>query len=270
MHRRIFLATALMLTCCFFASAQTITVSAVGEASVKPDRIVLTGQLSESSEKMQDAVTAFADTRRRAMASIKQTEIEGLSVATSSLSIRLAGTPQPNPFGGEQPNAAVPGSLVISQTVTLTVPGVDRLDEPAVIDLIVKLMSAAKEAGIETDQATPRNMMMMQMGMGEPSGASAVFEITDPEQAKRTATRAAIERARADATHLAELAGGKLGKIVSIADAPVATDDEAASNPYALIFGMMMGDDGETYATTELQPITVARPLSVSFELITE
>lgn len=252
---------------------QTITVTALGEAKVKPDVIVLTGEISESSEKMKDAVTAFNDTRRRAMASVKETGIENLSVSASSLSVSLSGGPQANPFGGGgQPEGAPAGALVISQSVSLTVSGVDKMEEQAVIALTVKLIKAAKEAGVEMSSSDVQNMMMMQMGMGGGGGTSATYKLSDPDAAYKAATKDAVEKARADAAYLAELAGGRLGPVVRISDASAPTSDEGgAMNPYMMMFGAMLGDEGaDPYATTTHDEITVARALSISFQLITE
>lgn len=252
---------------------QTITVTAVGEVKVKPDVIVLTGDISESSEKMKDAVTAFNDTRRRAMASIKETGIAGLSVSASALSVSLSGGPQANPFGGggEQPAGATAGSLVISQSVSLTVSGIDKMEEQAVIDLTVKLIKAAKDAGVNMSSSDAQNMIMMQMGMGGGGGTSATYKLGDPQAAYKAATKDAVEKARADAAYLAELAGGKLGPVVRISDAPAPTSDEGdAMNPYMMMIGAMMGQDIDANSTNTLDEITVVRPLSISFQLITE
>lgn len=250
---------------------QTITVTAVGQATVKPDQIVLTGQLSESSEKMKDAVTAFRDTRRRAMAAIKEAGVENLIITPSALSISLSGGPQMNRFGGKQPEAAPAGQLVISQSVELTVNGVDKMDEQALIDLTVKLIKTAKEAGVDLSANKMQNMMM-EMGMGESIGSSAILRVSDPDTVNKAATKAAVEQARADAAYLAELAGGKLGPVVRISDAVAPGDgDDSASNPYMMFFGAMMGEENtDAFSTKAFDPITVVRPLTISFELITE
>lgn len=276
MTTRYNLTAVLMLLVCFAlpaAAEQTITVTAFGEAKVKPDVIVLAGEISESSEKMKDAVTAFSDTRRRAMAAIKEVAIENLSVSASSLSVGLSGGPQANPFGGgEQPGGVPAGQLEISQSVTLTVSGVDKMEEQAVIDLTVKLIKAAKEAGVNIASDQVKNMMMMQMGMGGESGTTASYKVSDPKAAHKAATKDAVDKARADAAYLAELAGGKLGKVVRISDGPAAaSDDESPLNPYMMIFGAMMGEEtADAYSTTTLDEITVGRALTVSFELITK
>ena len=254
---------------------QTITVNSVGEAKVKPDTLVLSGTISETNEKMKDAVTAFNDTRGRALASVKELGVENMDIKTSGLSVSITGGAQGGPFGGIVPGgeqAAAPGALQISQTITLTVTGVDKMEEQAVVDLVVKLLAGVKEAGVEMGSMDAEAMMMMQMGMGGGGGSSAVFKISDPDAAHKAATKDAVEKARKDAAYLAELAGGKLGKVVGISDggAPAGGDD-AATNPYAMIFGMMAGDGAsEPYSTESLDEVLVGRSLIVSFELITE
>lgn len=252
---------------------QTITVSAVGQAMVKPDTLVLTGEFSDANEKMKDAVTGFRDTRRRALAAINELGIENMTVSTSALSMQIAGAPQGGGFGGGAPQAVADGALVISQAVTLTVSGIDKMEEAELIDLITKLMAGAKEAGVKSQQAmTPQAMMMMQMGMGGGSSGAAMFSVSDPSQAHKAATKDAVEKARADAAYLAELAGGKLGQVVRISDSPAASSDEESNmNPYMMMGGAMMGggaSDASSQATME--DITITRPLTVSFELITD
>ena len=252
---------------------QTITVSAIGEVKVKPDTLVLTGEISETNEKMKDAVTGFTDTRRRALAAVKELGVENLEITTSALSVGIAGAAQANPFGGPVPGdqPATPGALQISQSVTLTVKGVDKMQEQAVIDLVVKLLAGVKEAGVELNATDAQNFMMMQMGMGGGGGASATFKVSDPETAHKAATKAAVEKARADAAYLAELAGGKLGPVVAISDGAMPLGEDSAANPYSMIWGAMMdGESADPYSTSTLDEITVGRALSVSFRLITE
>lgn len=263
-------ALALMLSFTMPAAAeQKITVSALGEIKVKPDTLIISGKISETNEKMKDAVTGFKDTQRRALAAIKELGIETMSVQTSSLSISLAGNPQAGPFGGFDDGAevATPGALAISQSVKLTVTGVDKMEQQAVIDLVVKLMDSVKEAGVDINAMDAESVMMMQMGMGAASGGSAVFKVSDPVAAKKAATKAAVEKARADAQYLAELAGGKLGSVVSISDNPLSDD---GSNPYAMMWGMMAGEESEPHSSKTLDEITIARALTVSFQLITD
>jgi uncharacterized protein YggE len=274
MKSRMNLFAAILLCLCslpVLAAEQTITVSTVGEAELKPDRIVLTGEISESNEKLKDAVTAFTDTRRRALAGLKELDVENMTVTTSKLSMSLAGAPQANPFGGGAPAEPVaPGSLVISQSVTLTVTGIDALEQEALVDLVVKLLAGVKDVGLKTG-ATPdaEGMMMMQMmGMGGGGGSGASFTIGDPVNATKAATKDAVAKARADAAYLAELAGGKLGKVVRISDGPAAEEQGSTMNPYAMIFGAMMNAAADPYAGETLDAITVKRPLTVTFELI--
>ena len=252
---------------------QTITVSAIGQVKIKPDTLVLSGKISETNEKMKDAVTGFTDTRRRAMAALGEMGIENLNISASALSVGIAGAPQGGPFGIiEEDQNATPGALQISQEVTLTVTGIDKMEEQAVIDLVVKLLAGTKEAGVDMSSMDAQAMMMMQMGMGGGGGSSTVFKVSDPEAAHKAATKDAVEKARADAAYLAELAGGKLGPVVAISDGPMPVGDEdSPMNPYMMIFGMMAGDEsGDPYTSSTMDEIKVVRPLTVSFRLITQ
>ncbi|MFN3167732.1 MAG: SIMPL domain-containing protein [Phycisphaeraceae bacterium] len=249
------------------AEQQTVSVTAVGEFKVRPDTVEITGLISESNEKMKDAVAAFNDTRRRALASINAEGIENLQIEASSLSLSIAGeTQQFDPFGNEVEKPIPKGSLTISQSVTLKVTGLDQMEEAAVVDMVVKLIGAAREAGVDLTAMSAQDMMRMEWGMGYGSAGTAVFSLSDPESVRKSATKDAVDKARADAAFLAELAGGKLGPVVAIGDG----SSEESINPYMFYgYGMMEEDLGE-FATPALEPIVVRRPLMVSFRLITE
>ena len=266
-------AVACLLTLCATSTAeaetQTITVSVIGEAEALPDMMQIGGTISENSKKMKDAVTAFRDTHRRTLASIKALEIENLQAKASKLSISLAGDQQmANQFGFPQvgePKEA--GSLTISQRIDLVITGVDKLKEPAVIDLVVELMDGAKEAGIDTAVMDQQTMNMMRFGMPPQAVGSAVFKLSDPEALRKQAMKDAMAKARADATALAELAGAKLGGVVAIGD----NSAQAAQNasPMMVWYGMQE-QEAEPYTTTAFAPIKVGQPLTVTFKLITE
>ncbi len=253
----------------FAAEGQTITVSAVGEAEARPDTLVLSGLISESSPKMKDAVTAFNDTRRRALSAVNEVGLENLEITTSALSISLAnGMSEFNDFGIEEEEEPLPeGALTVSQSVTLTVKGLAEMEEKAVIDLVVSVIDAAREAGINLSAMDQQTMMLMRMGWGaEMPDTAAVFKLGDPEALRKEATRAAMDKARADAQFLAELAGGKLGRVVAISDGPAGDDEQF--NPYAAFYGMM--EEEIEFGSSSFEPIKVVRALSVKFELILE
>lgn len=260
----------ILLTCwaCAPASAeaeqQTVSVMAVGEIKVRPDTVQISGLLSESNEKMKDAVTAFNDTRRRALASIKAAGIENLTITTSALSLSVSGDIEEyDRFGNEIAKPMPKGSLTISQSVTLKITGLDKLEEQAVIDLVVKLIGAARESGVDINAMSQADMYNYEWGNGTDTTGTAIFSISDPDKLRKDATKKAMAKARADAEFLAELAGGKLGPVVAITDG----SGGESYNPY-YYYGMM--EDLDEFSTPSLDEISVQRSLAVSFRLITE
>lgn len=265
----------LLLTCLVTTHAQAqiqenvISVTAEGQVKIRPDTIVIKGSLTESSEKMNDAVTAFSDTRRRALAAITQSEIPNLTASAGALSMSLAGDPSRfDDFGIEVKKKIPKGSLVISQSVRLQVTGIDKLKDPEVMNLVVKLLTATKDAGIEIAMSEDEAYMMMQMGMDMGSGGGVIFQISDPDNARKQAMRAAVEKAKADAQFLAELAGGKLGPVVGI------SDDFGDQNNYDYYYdyGYSSGsaDESDRYSNNAYDPISVTRTLTIGFRLIAQ
>jgi len=252
------------------AQQQGITVTATGEAQVQPDVLVFEGMLTESAEQAGDAVVAFRDSRRRALASIEALEIEGLTIHPGAIKLSrggdmagMGGMIMPG-GGGEQ---LPPGQVAIGQDVSIQIAGVDAMEPDALIDLILKVSSAAKEAGIGIGEMTQEDMLMMQMGQGGGSADMATLRVSDADAAQQEAAGNAIEVARAKAQRLADLAGVELGPvtaIVEIAD----TGDESGGNPYMnMIFGMMADGGGDPLTTSSIQPVTVRTALSVTFAI---
>lgn len=241
----------------------TVTVVAVGKVSIRPDTLVVNGVISESNEKMKDAVTAFKDTRRRALASMQALEIENLDLTASGLKIDTGGGDSPYQEleferGGKKKSK---DTLTISQSVTLKITGLGELDDQRMLDLAVQVLGAAKEAGVNLGPTNP----MLYYDYDYEAPTAATFRISDPLAAQKQATIKAMENAKADATQLAQLAGGKLGPVVAIAETG---QSEMLSSMHT--DEAMWDEEAQGFSRNAFKPIPVARSLVVSYRLITE
>lgn len=260
------------ITCPAAAQQQGITVTATGEAEVRPDTLVFIGKLTESAESADDAVVAFRDTRRRAMQAIETLDIEGLSVEASALRLSRGGDMAGMggmmimPGGGGEVEAP-PGQLAISQSVTIRIAGIDDMEQDALIELIVEVADAAKEAGISVGEMTEEQMMMMQFGQGMGASELAVFRVSNADAAQAESAELAMAQARAKAERLAALAGVGLGRVTAITEGASTEEQSAASGYMAMIWGMAGGDNTDPLATTALEPVTVRTTLTVTFSI---
>ena len=253
------------------AQQEGITVSATGEATVQPDLLVFEGKLTESAELAEDAVVAFHDSRRRALAALEALDIEGLDIQPGAIQLSrggdmaggMAGMIIGPGGGGEQ---LPPGQIAISQNVSIKIAGIDAMDPDDLIDLILAVGSAAKEAGVGIGEMTQEDMMMMQMGQGGGSAEMATLRVSDPAAAQEEAAASAIQQARAKAQRLATLAGVELGRVTAIVELADTADESGGNGYMQMIFGMMAGG-GDPLASSSIEPITIRTMLSVTFAI---
>jgi len=272
-------AVALALTLAPSAQAQGgITVSAEGDAQIRPDVLVIRGTLTESAADAEDASVAFRDTRRRAVERLEKLEVDGLTLSAQSLRVSRMSPADMGMMGGfEEPMEMGPSQLSISQEVSIEVAGIDQMEEAELIELVLTLSEVAVDAGLNMSAAMDQNaMMQMQMfggGGGMQTSDIAVFKISDPEAASEAAAQAAMDSARAKAERLARLAGVELGPITAITEhaGPVESSDGNNNNYMAMVFGMMSEAEGiEPMTTTKLEDVTVSTHLIVTFAIAGE
>ncbi len=250
---------------------QGITVTAVGEAYAVPDVLVIAGTLSESAESAEDSVVAFRDSRRRAIKAIELLDLPGLRVSPGALRVTRGGLAGAGMgiavAGGIAGEDVMPGSTVISQSVVIEVPGIDAMEQEAVIDLILAITSAAADAGIAIGEMSSEDMMMMQFGQGAPATDLAGFKVSEPDAAAQQSAEDAMAQARAKAQRLADLAGVRLGRVTAIVETPV-TDEADSTNGYMeLIWGLTGEDNADPDTHPALEPIPVRTQLTVTYAI---
>lgn len=264
-----------------FATAQEgITVAATGQVEIRPDLLMIRGTLIESADDAEDAAVAFRDTRRRALGKLEKLEIDNLTFSTQSLQISRVGAGDPNMammIGGFDDDVdPIAQQMTISQDVTITVAGIDQMEEDDLIELVMQISSFAMEAGLNmTPAVDQQSMLMRQMGMS--SGTEepvALFKVSNPEAAAEAAAQDAIASARKQAERLARLAGVELGPITAIIESPLSagdSNDEDDNSYLGLIFGMMADAEGvEPMTTSKLEDITLTTQLRVTFSIAGE
>jgi uncharacterized protein YggE len=270
--RRPLLAVVLALLLAPAASAQQgITVTAVGEAHAVPDVLVIAGTLSESAESAEDSVVAFRDSRRRAIKAIELLGLPGLRLSPGALRVTRGGLAGggmgiavAGVGGGEE---VMPGSTVISQSVVIEVPGIDAMEQEAVIDLILAITSAAGDAGIAIGEVSQEDMMMAQFGQGMPASDLAGFKVSDPQAAAQQSAEDAMAQARAKAQRLADLAGVRLGRVTAIVETPVAAEVDTGNSYMQLIWGLAGEDNADPDTHPALEPVPVRTQLTVTYAI---
>jgi uncharacterized protein len=199
------------------ADESGITVTATGEATVKPNRLEIEIKSGASAELTGDAVVKYRDNLRRAKEAFDKLKIENLQVEDRGMNVANTAAGGNNAvlnIGGAAPAAAKP-EVNISKSLRLAVNGVDKLSEEQLINLVAKLLDTAKDAGVTPGGDTNSSLMMRMNGMAGPT-TMVKFIADDAAAARKKATENAFKQAHEKAQQMAEMAGTKLGPVVSM------------------------------------------------------
>lgn len=254
------------------AETPGIAVTGAGRVSAKPSMVELAAVVKGEAELAGDAITKYQGNKRRALETIQNLQIEGLTVEDGGVSINSAD-------GGNAMMAAMRGmpvpenttqKLSLSEPLTLRLAGIDKFSTEELLETLVKIVDAGKDAGM-TIGPPPKSMYELQIAaqMGQTTeSALAAFKLEGVDQLKQQAYQAAIADARRQAERLAELAGVRLGKVTSIRETPAADSSQPRYNPY---YGYMMSSSSDgsekQYVSNGLTEITVSVVLHVEFAI---
>ncbi|SJZ93960.1 SIMPL domain-containing protein [Consotaella salsifontis] len=208
-----------------------ISVSGTGEISVKPDMAVTTVTVLRDADTSRAAVDAVNEAAAKVISELKQLGIEARDLQTSDFSISPRYSNQvPSP--DRQQNPEIIG-YEARNSVTIRIRDVARIGE--VLDRVVT--------------------------QGVNQGGNISFVVSDPAPARADARRKAVEQARSAAETLAEAAGVKLGRILSINDG-----GEMAPMPVAFAQrGMMKMEDASV--PVEVGENTIRANVDMVFEI---
>jgi uncharacterized protein YggE len=242
-------------------SKRTISVSAIGSASIKPDMAEIRAVVSGTAAIGGDALKRFRSNRGRAFGAVKQLKFKELKIDGGGPAI-VSG----NAANGQQNGVVVAAGVVIPQqdsaapnvceVVLIQLPSIDRLPDQQAIDAVIKIVDSLKDAGI--------------------SVLGVQFKSTRFANAKSSALRAAMDAARKKPESRASLSSAMVGPVVSIREtsgpgSANANASEMISQQLAQAFqataggALSPGEEGPTSMT--LSPIVVTAVLDVEFEL---
>jgi uncharacterized protein YggE len=229
---------ALALPCAVRAAERAVTVSAIGEVKTRPTNVEIAILASGSAELSSDALVKYRTSVRRTLDAFSKLKIENLRIDQGDLTV---GGPIRNNNNGEyivqtvaEPGgeAAVHTPVNISRRLRLRLSGIQTLKEDQLIDTIVRLVDIAKDSG---------NTIV-----GDGSQAMVTFSADQADALRDKASQAAFAQARARAAKYAELAGARLGDVLSVEE--IATEMSETSVVWSNPYGMQM--PGGYYSTS--------------------
>lgn len=261
-------AAVLLASTAAWAAERSVTVVGSGEAGARPTRAEVLAKVTGEGPLAADAAVKYRDAQRQAEDVIEKLGVEGLSLEPQGVTVRPPGVANPMAAMMGMGNEEGDGSnFAVAKDLKVVLDGVDKLDEAALVETLVKVLDAMKDAGLTIGAAAPSNILEAQMAAMRGGGGDAVtFRLADAEAVREKAYEAALADAGRKAERLARLSNMTLGPVISITEGAAPAGDEAEGNPYmAMIFGMAGGGERLTGGSTAEIPVRVS--LTVQFEL---
>ena len=248
-----------------------ILVTGSGVVRVRPSVVEIGAQVSGKAELAADAMVKYKDAKRRALKAIEDLKIANLTVAEEGLTVGAPGDMNAmrmammNQGGGE-----VKMQFEVGEQFRISVQGIDKLDAAALIDLVARIMDAAKDAGLSVGASGPKNYVEMQMEGGK-AATVAMFVVPDAAEAKKKASALAMADARAQAQQLADLAQVRLGAVRAIQESASPAGEEPSMMEMFYGRASKRGKDAAVESRV-LSPswdeVPVAVHLRVQFEIV--
>ncbi len=238
-----------------------ITVTASGQASIKPDVAEVRAAVTGSAAMAADALKKFHDNRRRAIEAIKKLKLENLSVEGGGLSMTSASANANRMVQilGANQNAGTPGHITVTENLVLRLSAIDRMKEGEPAKAVSSMIDTAKDAGLT---------------LGTPGGMQSElvrFRSTKLEDARTAAIQNAMQSARRKADALATLSKAKIVRIASSREVTAPPVPASVSNPLSSWMAMMgmaesgLSADADEAASNVLKPIPVNVTIEVQF-----
>lgn len=176
---------------------RTVTVSASGEVSVRPDMARVSAGVTSEGTTAREALDKNTAAMAKLIAGLKSAGVEAADIQTSNINVQPRYT---NPREGQ---VAVINGYTVSNTVDILARDLKRLGE--LLDGLIGL------------------------GANQMHGLS--FEVSEAETLRDEARKAAIANARRRAELYAAAAGAKVGEVLAISEDTI----HPAPRPYAMV-----------------------------------
>jgi len=258
------------------ASAGTddgISVNGVGVARGTPSVVEISARVVGEGELAADASVKFNRARQKGLETLEALKIPDFSVEPAGPSIGFA----PDPLQQMRMLQGMAGDsskqkVQISEQLRLKINGADKIDRETLVAWVVKIIDAAKEAGLQVGPL-PSNYLQAQIRAQTEttSDAIVVFKVPDKSALEAQAYEKALADAHAKAERLAELTGVKLGRVLSVQDEGATAAANSPQSIIAMIYGnaaaSTAASDSKEAENSSLDEILVTVHVAVKYEI---
>ncbi len=249
------------------ATDEGISVSGIGTIKARPTEVEIDGLVTGEGELANDASVKFRDSRKKAIATIENLKNPDLSIETGGADIHEAVDPaqQQRIMNGQGGGETAKSRVQISEHVKLTLKNVEKLDPEKMMDGVLKLVDSCRDSGLQIGPPPATNYYEIQQRSQNGTGDSLViFKIADTTQLQAEAYKKAVADAREKAQRLADLAGIKLGRVLSV------NDEGATATPASVTVSMNNNQEHQIVkeaASETFGEIPITVKLQVQFEI---
>lgn len=271
----LWMAAALVLWVGMARADEGITVAGTGIAKAKPTVVEIAANVSGEAELTADAMVKYRDAKRRAIEKLEALKIPALSIESNGFAVNAAMDPnqQMRIMQGMGTTEAIKQKVQVSEQLKLTIKDVDKMDLDAMMQTILKVVDTGRDAGLVIGPPPATNYYQMQMQAQ--SGVSMIsFKLPNTAALREQAYKLAVEDARSKAQKLADLAGLKLGKILSVSEGGGAanTGNDRTAQMMMMMYGWYgaaaaMGKDENELSNSVFGDVALNVRLTVQFEI---
>jgi uncharacterized protein YggE len=244
---------------------RTISVIGHGASAAAPDFVLVKGTVRGGGETSAAAHKAFEKVKDKLEKDFAPGEVADVSVRFRGEKLAKA---SPGAVGvvvaapGGVAGAEAGETFELAEQVLFRVDLKSDMERKQIAQKLAAVIDQAAEAGVQFGQAATIYSVA-----GGQNSSLVEFSLADPSSVALKAYDAAIQDARTRGRRLAELAGGKLGRIVSVEE--LAGEEDSEKNAYATLIGMMAGDsDRISKASSDWnREVEVRQQVRVVFEL---
>jgi uncharacterized protein YggE len=254
-----------------------ITVSASGEVKAKPTVVEIGATVSADAELTADAIVKYREAKKKGVDAITNLKMPNVTMESNGYTVNAAVDQQQQMrmMQGMGGGTATKQKVEVSEQMKLTIKDADKLEPEKLMDTLLKVIDTGKDAGLVIGPPPATNYYEMQIRAASGKGASMVlFKLGDINALKEQAYKIAMDSASAKAKRLAELAGVKLGRVVSVQEGQPKDDNsnsgQNASRAMAMMnMGIPFVPNEQTDVSSNLcGDIPVKVVLSVQYEIV--
>lgn len=204
-----------------------ITVYGAGETIAKPDLVEINMRATANAELTADAIVKYRDAKRRILEGFEKLKLEKLKIEELGVSLTnhtAAEAMQMAMRGMVDTNSAAKSKVEIASSLQLRVSGIKDQSIEQVMEMVGKLLDAAKDSGAEIGPSAADVNMAWRYGQ-QANSALVRFVVLDLDALREKAYETAVANARARAVRLAKLNGIRVGDVLSVQEVQISGDD---------------------------------------------